>query len=94
MLTYINVLKEKKATTNTSKFPVRMLREIAISLTAIVKVEQAGRMINWVWDNSKYPNWNAQKDGKFQIYKTFKLDYLPKDTLNLIIGASHSCPAN
>lgn len=46
MLTYINVLKEKKATTKTSKFPVRMLRETAISFTAIVEVEQAGRIIN------------------------------------------------
>ena len=48
MLTYINVLKEKEATTKTSKFLVSVHGEIAISPTAIVKVEQAGRMINLV----------------------------------------------
>lgn len=48
MLTYINVLKENKATTKTSKFLVSMHGETAISPTAIVKVEQAGRMINLV----------------------------------------------
>ena len=42
MLTYINVLKEKEATTKTSKFLVSVHGEIAISPTAIVKVEQAG----------------------------------------------------
>lgn len=48
MLTYINVLKEKEATTKTSKFLVSMHGEIEISPIAIVKVEQAGRMINLV----------------------------------------------
>ena len=43
-----NVLKEKEATTKTSKFLVSMHGEIEISPIAIVKVEQAGRMINLV----------------------------------------------
>lgn len=48
MLIYINVLQEKEATTNISKFLVSMHGEIEISPIAIVKVEQAGRMINLV----------------------------------------------
>lgn len=48
MLTYINVLKEKEATTKTSKFLVSVHGETAISPSAIVKVEQAGRMISLV----------------------------------------------
>lgn len=40
MLTYIIVLKEKKATTMTSEFPVGMAREIVISLTEIAKAQQ------------------------------------------------------
>ena len=48
MLIYINVLQEKEATTNISKFLVSMNGEIEISPIAIVKVEQAGRMINLV----------------------------------------------
>lgn len=40
MLTQIRILKEKKATTTTSKFPVRMPREIVVPLTKIVKADQ------------------------------------------------------